>query len=113
MERDGFVCQLTGKRGGFAIHHLYSYTAFPEIKTELINGITLAKEWHDLGGNEYAYHRHYPNADDITGETFLEWLRWLRSEQPEELEVDRIDRLIAEVERRIPILHAKIALLPA
>lgn len=112
MERDGFVCQLTGNRGGsLCVHHLYSYAEYPATKIEPLNGLTMSEEWHKTG--EYAYHRHYPNADDITGETFLEWLRWLRSEQPEELEVDRIDRLIAEVERRIPILHAKIALLSA
>lgn len=47
FERDNFTCQQCGKRGVFLnAHHIKSFKNFPELRTELSNGITLCVHCH-------------------------------------------------------------------
>lgn len=47
FSRDDYTCQVCGQRGGqLEAHHLYSYTAYPEHKHDIDNGITLCQEHH-------------------------------------------------------------------
>lgn len=56
--RDNYFCQLCGsKKSGILIaHHINSYLRFPELRTELSNGVTLCnschKEFHSTYGNK-------------------------------------------------------------
>ena len=57
--RDAYTCQICGRRGGHLhAHHLNSFTAFPDLRYELANGVTLCSEHHiqfhrqfGMGGN--------------------------------------------------------------
>lgn len=47
LERDNFTCQKTGISGGkLEVHHINSFSEFPELRTSIENGITLSKECH-------------------------------------------------------------------
>lgn len=55
-ERDHFTCQRCGDStgGNLVVHHINSYTEYPEQRTEVSNGITLCeschKEYHKIYG---------------------------------------------------------------
>ncbi len=45
--RDGYICQKTGKKGGNLVaHHIQNFSAFPELRFAIDNGITLSREAH-------------------------------------------------------------------
>lgn len=45
--RDEYTCRICGRRGGHLhAHHLNSFTAFPDLRYELANGVTLCSEHH-------------------------------------------------------------------
>lgn len=47
--RDNFTCQKTGKSGGkLRCHHINNFSDFPELRTDIDNGITLSEESHIL-----------------------------------------------------------------
>jgi hypothetical protein len=47
FERDNYTCQHCRVRGGcLQAHHVKSYAAYPELRTEVSNGLTLCKECH-------------------------------------------------------------------
>ena len=47
FERDNFICNLCGKRGGILqAHHVLPFIDFPEYRFNLDNGKTLCKECH-------------------------------------------------------------------
>jgi len=47
MERDLFTCQNCGKSGcKLQVHHIKSYKNYPELRTDINNGVTLCKECH-------------------------------------------------------------------
>jgi hypothetical protein len=47
FERDNFTCQKTGQWGGnLQVHHINSFSEFPELRLAIDNGITLSKEAH-------------------------------------------------------------------
>lgn len=47
FERDGYICQNCGKRGGtLNAHHILPYSRYPELRYDLDNGITLCKACH-------------------------------------------------------------------
>jgi len=67
--RDGFTCQKCGRnRGKMHAHHIESYHANVELRTDLSNGVTLCDrchfEFHDIYGRRYN-----------TREQFNEWMR--------------------------------------
>lgn len=47
FERDGYRCQICGKRGGkLNAHHIKKYAYYPELRYTVSNGITLCYECH-------------------------------------------------------------------
>ena len=67
-QRDNFTCQkcFDSKGGNLISHHLNSYSAFPEERLLVENGITLCNKCHKLFHSEYGY-------GDNTKEQFFEW----------------------------------------
>lgn len=54
LVRDNYTCQLSGIRGGkLAVHHIYSYAKYPELRTDPNNGITIRKDIHDQFHKQY------------------------------------------------------------
>lgn len=46
-ERDNYTCKICGIRGGkLHAHHLNSFTAFPDLRYDLANGVTLCVKHH-------------------------------------------------------------------
>jgi hypothetical protein len=73
LKRDGRVCQRCGcASDDLRVHHLNSYTDFPEQRFDIDNGITLCAECHD---NIYpnSFHRIYWTHHN-TREQFEEWM---------------------------------------
>ena len=52
-ERDNYMCQLCGMTGIINAHHIESYTDNPELRTELLNGITMCEECHKNFHHQY------------------------------------------------------------
>lgn len=73
-ERDNYTCQVCGddKGGNLIAHHLEGYTANPELRTTLSNGITLCKECHK------DFH-HQLGRGNNTKEQFEEFLEEARN----------------------------------
>ena len=47
--RDNFTCQICGKVGGYLQpHHIKSWTKYPKLRYEILTGITVCKECHNL-----------------------------------------------------------------
>lgn len=71
-ERDQYTCQVCGdNRGGnLEAHHLYSYTAYPEHRIDVNNGITLCIKCHE--DFHYGFMGHA--ADPCTPDDFQRWL---------------------------------------
>ena len=54
--RDGFICQRCGQdRAQLRAHHIESYSDNPELRTALINGITLCSKCHKDFHHVYGY----------------------------------------------------------
>ncbi len=64
--RDEFQCQSCGAKRRLEAHHLASYSAHPETRLEVDNGITLCTDCHA------GFHRTYGNQHN-TPEQFRDW----------------------------------------
>ena len=55
FSRDDYTCQACGERGGQLVaDHVMSFSKYPDIRTEILNGQTLCRECHTKTPN-YAY----------------------------------------------------------
>lgn len=55
-KRDNYQCQCCGKHGGdLNAHHIYSFTDYEDLRTEIDNGICLCKDCHTELHKEYGY----------------------------------------------------------
>lgn len=59
-ERDSYTCQITGQKGDgdLVAHHLFGYTAYPELRYIIDNGVTLLESIHKL------FHSIYGNNNN-------------------------------------------------
>lgn len=46
LSRDGYLCRKCGLGGYLHAHHVKQFAHYPELRTELDNGVTLCKECH-------------------------------------------------------------------
>lgn len=47
FKKDNFICQICGDRGVyFEAHHIKSFAQYPQLRFELLNGVTLCKSCH-------------------------------------------------------------------
>lgn len=68
FERDNFIDQKTGERGGkLVVHHINNFADFPELRTSIENGITLSEKSHK------EFHKIY-GVKNNTREQLLEFL---------------------------------------
>lgn len=64
FERDGYSCSTCGKNGYLVAHHLRSFHADEELRTEISNGVTLCVECH------LAFHKAFGFSNN-TPEQFI------------------------------------------
>ncbi|MFU8688483.1 HNH endonuclease [Rossellomorea sp. FS2] len=63
-KRDKFTCVCCKKQGGVLnAHHILNYSSFPELRTDLDNGITLCKTCHQSFHSKYG--RRNNNKDQL------------------------------------------------
>ena len=56
LERDNFICQVSGQKGGeLVIHHINNFADFPELRTSIENGITMTKKLHQKFHKIYGF----------------------------------------------------------
>ena len=66
-ERDDYTCKVCGTRGGkLHAHHLNSFTAFPDLRYDLANGVTLCVKHH------MEFHRQF-GMGGTTAEQFQQY----------------------------------------
>lgn len=64
FKRDNYTCQCCGKHGGtLNAHHIYSYSFYPDLRTDIRNGVLLCEECHS---NSYpnSFHKLYGVYDN-------------------------------------------------
>jgi len=61
FERDDWICQDCGVRGGYLhAHHIKVFSKFQDLRFEPMNGITLCKKCHDkIRGKEEFYEQQF------------------------------------------------------
>lgn len=71
--RDGRACRIEGcKRGSLEIHHIYGYTARPDLSMSLDNGITLC-HYHHRQKNGVSFHNLF-GQDNTNEDSFRKWI---------------------------------------
>lgn len=92
FERDDYTCQICGLRGGrLNAHHIQSFAKFPELRTDLTNGVTLCKDCHST------YHRKIEHSTATTEgwEYFIsDYLEpWYAGEEDEDAYIEYLESL--------------------
>ena len=73
FERDNWICQKTGKRGGILHpHHLNNFADNPELRFDIDNGVTLSEKAHK------EFHKKYGTI----GTTKKQYDEWISSPLP-------------------------------
>ena len=73
MARDKYVCQCCGKDAE-AVHHLYAYSEYKELRTDVTNGIALCDNCHDSFHNWHINKFGYAEKGKNTKEQFEVWV---------------------------------------
>jgi hypothetical protein len=66
------VCCVCLSDKKIVCHHLYSYKYYPELRTELNNGVCICNKCHEL------FNRHYSNVNTL--DQFLEFRKLMKDE---------------------------------
>ncbi|WP_226035626.1 HNH endonuclease [Aquibacillus saliphilus] len=68
-ERDDYICQCCGERGGkLHAHHIYNYSQHKDLRTDLNNGITLCDACH----KDFHYFYGYQDNDEFQIKEFID-----------------------------------------
>ena len=67
--RDGYACVLCGEQESIHVHHLYSFTEYPEYRYDIDNGVILCTYHHRLFHKQYGLKStlddYYEFVDDL------------------------------------------------
>lgn len=67
LERDNYQCFICGSNLNLNVHHIYSYRAYPSLRHEINNGVTLCQEHHK------AFHQMFGYGDNTLVQFMKFW----------------------------------------
>lgn len=66
FERDKYRCSMCGSKRQIEAHHIKTFALYPELRTDLDNGITLCNECHrKLNSKEHLYENYFYLIRDL------------------------------------------------
>lgn len=98
---DSHACRYCGSTDNLQSHHLFARNLYPRLSRERLNGVTLCATCH--------YEKGHPRGF-VGDETIYEFIDTIRKdlETAKGDQKERLLNLLAEMERRVPILEAAL-----